>query len=147
MSSNIKRSAGLFFTSLAFLLITSHVYGSGEKYFSSYETQLLHHINQYRENNGLKPLLPDEHLTKLAETHCRYMNKKNSLSHDNFRERFQESRRSHCVENVGWNYTEPDEQFRAWKNSKGHNKNLLNKTNRYAGIAQVGLYVTFFACN
>ena len=54
--------------------------------------------------------------------------------------------RSLCVENVGWNYQTPEDQFRAWKTSGEHNKNLLNKKITHAGIAQTGAYVTFLAC-
>ncbi len=75
------------------------------------------------------------------------MDKKNVLSHDHFHERFRNCRRSHCVENVGWNSPTPDAQFKAWKGSKGHNANLLDKKIKYAGISKTGAYVTFFACD
>jgi uncharacterized protein YkwD len=114
---------------------------------SAYETMFLTYINQYRIANGLNRLSADESLTILAERHSTYMQGKNVLSHEHFDERFRQSRRSLCVENVGWNYPTPETQFRAWKNSRDHNANLLNKRIKHAGISKVGSYVTFFACN
>jgi uncharacterized protein YkwD len=112
----------------------------------SYEERLLLHINQHRKANGLSPLAMDKSLSRLAEHHSMHMEKKNVLSHEGFQERFRQSGRSQCVENVGWNYQTPEDQFRAWKTSREHNKNLLNKKITHAGIAQTGAYVTFFAC-
>jgi uncharacterized protein YkwD len=74
------------------------------------------------------------------------MDRKESLNHDHFDERFKKCRYPHCVENVGWNFQTPEAQFAAWKSSSGHNKNLLNRKLKYTGIAKVGAYVTFFAC-
>ncbi len=122
-------------------------YGLSDKHSSAYEEKLLSYINQYRVKNGLKPILFDETLNHLAKSHSRYMCDLNDLNHDNFNERFKQCRRLLCVENVGWNYPTPETQFRAWKNSRDHNANLLNKKIKHAGISKVGSYVTFFACN
>jgi uncharacterized protein YkwD len=113
---------------------------------SSYEERLFMHINQYRMANSLDPLAMDENLSRLAERHSVYMEANNVLSHERFHERFRQAGRSLCVENVGWNYQTPEDQFRAWKTSSGHNKNLLNKKITHTGIAQSGAYVTFLAC-
>jgi uncharacterized protein YkwD len=112
----------------------------------SYEEKLLLHINQHRTVKGLNPLAMDKSLSRLAERHSAYMEEKNVLSHEGFQERFRQSDRSQCVENVGWNYQTPEDQFRAWKTSGEHNKNLLNNKITHAGIAKTGSYVTFFAC-
>jgi uncharacterized protein YkwD len=121
-------------------------YGFAGSGLSSYEERLFMHINQYRMANGLNPLAMDESLTRLAEHHSVHMEEKNVLSHERFNERFSQSGRALCVENVGWNYQTPEDQFRAWKTSGAHNKNLLNKKITHTGIAQTGAYVTFFAC-
>jgi uncharacterized protein YkwD len=114
---------------------------------SPYETELLHRINHYRTENGLNVLSFDRILNRLARSHSLYMNEKDILCHDNFEDRFRKGGRSSCVENVGWNYRTPVDQLLSWENSKGHNANLLNRKIRYAGIAKVGAYVTFFACD
>jgi uncharacterized protein YkwD len=75
------------------------------------------------------------------------MQRKSILSHDLFEERFKKSGHNSCVENVGWNYQSPKELFEAWKNSKGHDQNMVADDIRRAGISRIGTYVTFFACN
>ena len=112
-----------------------------------YETKLLQHINQYRVRHALNPLRPDSTLQGLAKSHSLRMEGENYLSHDAFHERFERCGYSHCVENVGWNSPTPEDQLRAWKNSGGHNSNLLHKKIKFAGISKVGAFVTFFACD
>jgi uncharacterized protein YkwD len=132
---------------LTVALQTNRTYALDENKSSLYETELLHRINQYRTENSLNTLSFDRTLNRLARSHSRYMEEKNILGHDNFEDRFRECRRSACVENVGWNSPTPGAQIMAWENSKGHNANLLDSKIRYAGIAKVGAYVTFFACD
>jgi uncharacterized protein YkwD len=134
---------------IVILIILSAAYGYSfdKNKLPAYEEELLHNINQYRVMNDLHPLSADETLNRLAENHSLYMNRKNVLSHDDFQERVGICKRSHCVENVGRNYSNPEAQFKAWKKSREHNQNLLNKNIRSAGISRVGAYVTFFACD
>jgi len=142
----IRRHFILFPLIIGVLLTVHPPYGFSGSQLSSYEERLFMHINQYRMANGLNPLARDENLTQLAKRHSVYMEEKNVLSHERFNERFRQSARSLCVENVGWNYQTPEDQFRAWKSSGEHNKNLLNNKITHTGIAQIGAYVTFFAC-
>ena len=131
---------------IGILLTVYPPFGFAGSRLSSYEERLFMHINQYRRANGLNPLAMDKSLSRLAERHSVHMKGKNALSHERFQERFMQSGRSLCVENVGWNYQTPEDQFRAWKTSGEHNKNLLNNRITHTGIAQSGAYVTFFAC-
>lgn len=112
-----------------------------------YEMKLFQCINQYRASNGLAALTVDNTLQGLAKSHSRQMDGENCLSHDGFHDRFAKCGRSRCVENVGWNSPTPEDQLSAWKNSEGHNSNLLNKKIRFAGISKIGAFVTFFACD
>jgi uncharacterized protein YkwD len=114
---------------------------------SHFIKQLLNYINHYRETKRLKPLSVDGGLTLLAQNHTADMQRKSILSHDLFEERFKKSGHNSCVENVGWNYQSPKELFEAWKNSKGHDQNMVADDIRRAGISRIGTYVTFFACN
>jgi uncharacterized protein YkwD len=143
---DIRRRFILFPLIIGVLLAVSPPHGFAGSPLSSYEERLFMHINQFRTANGLNALVMDKHLTKLAERHSVNMEEKNVLSHERFNERFRQSGRCLCVENVGWNYRTPEDQFRAWKASREHNKNLLNKKITHTGIARVGTYVTFFAC-
>jgi len=143
---DIRRRFIIFPLIIGVLLAVYASYGFAGSRLSSYEERLFMHINQYRMANGLNPLAMDENLKRLAERHSVQMEGTNILSHERFNERFRQSRRSLCVENVGWNYQTPEDQFRAWKTSAEHNKNLLNKRITHTGIAQSGAYVTFLAC-
>jgi uncharacterized protein YkwD len=133
-----------------FLLLNSFLtpaYARDEKASDTYEEKLLHSINQYRGRHNAPPLLLDKTLHILAEAHSHYMRGSNKLGHTNFEDRYRQCKRNICVENVGWNYMTPEAQFEAWRVSKGHNLNMLNKEIRRAGISKVGPYVTFFACD
>ena len=113
---------------------------------SPYAATLLEQINTYRVYYGLTPLRPASRLNRLARTHSFDMYRQKRMSHSGFNERFRRSGSRLCVENVGWNYSAPLKQFDAWRHSRGHDENMLNDQVRYAGISQVGKYVTFFAC-
>ncbi len=114
---------------------------------SHFIKQLLNYINHYREAKRLKPLSFDGKLTLLAQNHSADMQRRGTLSHDRFEERFKKSGHNSCVENVGWNYRSPKEQFEAWQHSAGHDQNILDTDIKRAGISRIGTYVTFFACN
>jgi len=133
-----------------FLLLNSFLtpaYATDEKASSTYEGKLLHSINQYRNQHNAPPLFFDKTLHILAKAHSHYMRGTNTLDHTNSEDRYRQYKRKICVENVGWNYMTPEAQFEAWRVSKGHNTNMLNKQIRRAGISKVGSYVTFFACD
>lgn len=113
---------------------------------SLYCRTLLEQINSYRQLNGLDPLRLDTNLSHLARNHSFEMFQQKMISHRNFQQRFARSDSRLCVENVGWNYSTPFKQFDAWRQSSGHHENMLKENIRKAGIADVGQYVTFFAC-
>jgi uncharacterized protein YkwD len=114
---------------------------------ATYEEELLIQINQYRVEKGLAPLGAARVYDRLAAEHSLAMRKANQLSHDGFKQRFERSRSTSCVENVGWNHPTPLSQFNGWKNSPGHDRNMLAAGITRAGIGKAGPYVTFFACN
>jgi uncharacterized protein YkwD len=111
-----------------------------------YGRTLLEQINLYRQDNGLNPLRFDAKLIHLAKNHSFAMSQQKRISHSKFNERFERSGSRMCVENVGWNYTTPLKQFDAWRRSSGHDQNMLKEGVYKAGIAEIGNYVTFFAC-
>lgn len=111
-----------------------------------YSQTLLEQINLYRQDNGLNPLRFDDNLIRLAKNHSFAMFQQKRMSHARFDERFERSGSRLCVENVGWNYSTPLQQFDAWRRSSGHDQNMLKEGVYKAGIAEIGKYVTFFAC-
>ncbi len=136
-----KKSIHLFL--LLILLIPLNP-SSADTSACEYESRLLKIINNYRISESLAPLKFDKSLCALALDHCRYMKKKSKLSHKHFKKRFKKSGYNLCVENVGYfsNQT-PFSQLQGWKDSEGHNKNLLNPDIRFAGIGKSGGYACF----
>jgi len=146
----VKKANFLIILCWIFLLLNpfpTPAYAADEKASDTYEEKLLHTINQYRDRHDTPPLIFDRTLHILAEDHSHYMRGSDKLSHTNFEDRYKQCKRNICVENVGWNYMTPEDQFEAWRESKGHNINMLNTQIRRAGISKVGPYVTFFACD
>jgi len=142
----------LLSTALFFLVISlfppqgANADSQNEQIITPYAANLLDLINNYRLYYGLSSLRFDTRLNHLARKHSYDMFRQKRMSHNGFQDRFRRSGRGMCVENVGWNYNTPLKQFDGWRHSRGHDENMLKEDIHYAGIAQVGQYVTFFAC-
>lgn len=117
---------------------------------ANFDAEALRLINSYRTGRGLAPLSSHPLLERLASQHSRYQASRNDLSHDGYRERAAQARAAgltaRCAENVGFRYVGPQQLVAGWRSSAQHNTNLLRPNLRYAGIAVVGSYSTFFAC-
>lgn len=101
-------------------------------------------INDYRRKNGLKPLTVDAQLTAAAKAHSLDLAKWDRISHygsdgSNPWDRVRRAgyKASLAAENVGTGQVTIEEVFKGWRNSPGHNKNLLLKDARHMGIALV----------
>jgi len=112
--------------------------------------QTLTLINSYRVSRGISPLASHDTLKALARQHNRYQAARHTISHDGFRQRSAQAKSAGlsgiCTENVGTKYKNAQHLFSGWRNSAGHNTNLLRPNMRYAGVSVVGAYSTFFAC-
>ena len=142
------RFCSIFFVSMVLVSISmpARCAASDEGDASLYARTLLEQINAYRNDYGLPSLRFDDRLNHLAMTHSFAMSRQKRMSHANFDDRFERSGSRMCVENVGWNYPTPLKLFDGWRRSSGHNENMLKDGVNYVGIAEVGKYVTFFAC-
>ncbi len=140
-------STAVFFL-LTFLCLPQGAYSSSQnrQLTLPYAVNLLDLINNYRLYHGLSTLRFEDRLNHLAQKHSFDMYRQKRMSHNGFQDRFRRSGHRMCVENVGWNYKTPLKQFDGWRHSRGHDANMLKEDIHYAGIAQVGQYVTFFAC-
>lgn len=101
-------------------------------------------INQYRKDHGLKPLKLNAELTLAAKAHSRDLSKWDRISHygsdgSNPWDRVKRAgyRAKLAAENVGTGQVTFDEVMKGWKNSPGHNKNLLLGDAEHMGIALV----------
>jgi len=122
---------------------------AGPALAGTYENALLSLINEYRAANSLKPLSMRPEYVLLAKKESMSMLNTNRVSHDGFYESFQkavEIGANGCVENVAWNFPTPNGLFAGWQRSNVHDRNLLHPVITSAGIANVGSFITFFAC-
>ena len=101
-------------------------------------------INQYRREKGLKPLKLNAQLTEAAKEHSRDLAKWDRISHygsdgSNPWDRVKRSgyKAKLAAENVGTGQVSFDEVLRGWKESAGHNKNLLLGDAQEMGLALV----------
>ncbi len=101
-------------------------------------------INEYRRQNGLKPLKLNAKLSAAAKAHSRDLAKWDRISHygsdgSNPWDRVKRTgyKPRLAAENVGTGQVTFDEVMRGWKESDGHNKNLLLADAREAGLALV----------
>ena len=101
-------------------------------------------INQYRKDNGVKPLKLSAELTAAAKAHSRDLAKWDRISHygsdgsnpwDRVKRTGYKARLA--AENVGTGQVTFDEVMKGWKNSPGHNKNLLLPDAENMGLALV----------
>lgn len=101
-------------------------------------------INQYRYENGLKPLKLNAQLTEAAKDHSRDLSKWDRISHygsdgsnpwDRVKRTGYKARLA--AENVGTGQVSFEEVLKGWKESPGHNKNLLLSDAKEMGLALV----------
>lgn len=101
-------------------------------------------VNQYRRDKGLKPLNLNAELTAAAKSHSRDLAKWDRISHygsdgsnpwDRVKRTGYKARLA--AENVGTGQVDFQEVMRGWKESPGHNKNLLLSDATHMGIALV----------
>ncbi len=101
-------------------------------------------INGYRRENGLKSVSLDPKLTLAAKAHSRDLAKNDRISHygsDGSSPWDRVKRTGYAAklaaENVGTGQASFDEVMKGWRESDGHNKNLLLADARHIGIALV----------
>jgi uncharacterized protein YkwD len=114
---------------------------------SKLEQDTIDELNNYRKANNLNIVTHDDALYTLAREHSQFMQDNNIFEHVGFDERFERANRMLCVENLAWNYQSAySVVWQGWKNSPGHNVNMLQPEITIVGMAWVGPYVTMFAC-
>lgn len=101
-------------------------------------------INQYRKDKGLKALKLNAELSEAAKAHSRDLAKWDRISHygsdgSNPWDRVKRAgfKARLAAENVGTGQVDFNEVMRGWKESPGHNKNLLLGDATHMGIALV----------
>lgn len=114
---------------------------------SDFNAKLLCLINNHRSANGKKALSSDSKLNLTAQSHSQWMNSTGNLSHTGENgstpfERCQLNGTSCNAENIAYNSAiTSDKIFQQWKNSPGHNQNMLGNFS-FIGIGRSGGYAT-----
>jgi uncharacterized protein YkwD len=109
------------------------------------EQEFLRLINNYRAQNGLVALKASTNLSRASAWHATDMGAKRYFSHTDSLGRSPSTRAKDCGypgnagENIaaGTNWDTAQKAFDAWRNSTGHNANMLNSSYRMIGIARV----------
>jgi hypothetical protein len=119
--------------------------------YDSEELQFLELINDYRQQNGLGPLLLSDTLSVAAEHHDRDMARYSFFAHDTFAssyyrvgsqpwDRMEEEGykfNTYKGENIAVGYETAEEAFLAWRRSPSHNHAMLDGKYRVIGIARI----------
>lgn len=143
--SFIVRSLFVSLLILLFALLTASI----QTYAQTLDTEeqtFLKLINDYRAQNGAGPLKASIALTSAAKWMSNDMAAKNYFSHADSRGRNAFARmaasgysyHSFRGENIAAGYSDAASTFNQWKNSPGHNQNMLNPNYRVIGIGRAG---------
>jgi len=119
------------------LLGTTIAQDAYQRYSNNYRQQLTALINQHRQSSGLSPLTLDACISAAAQGHSEWM-KNNVFSHTgkNGSDPSTRCQWSGCkcsAENIYEGGMAPSDAFNSWKNSPGHNANMLG------GYTKIGI--------
>ncbi|KUP33644.1 MULTISPECIES: CAP domain-containing protein [Bacillus] len=111
---------------------------------SAYEKKVVELTNAERQKQGLKPLQIDETLSKSAHAKSQDMKDKNYFDHQSptygspfdMMKSFGISYKT-AGENIAKGQKTPEEVVKAWMNSEGHRKNILNPNFTHIGVGYV----------
>ncbi|BBL78358.1 hypothetical protein RxyAA322_02120 [Rubrobacter xylanophilus] len=140
-------AACLLISALAALGISSP---AAAQTYEPQELELLRLINDYRQQNGLEPLLLSDPLSRAAEHHSEDMGRYGFFSHTTQASSYYPVGADHTVraaqegydydtstaENLAYGQPTAEAAFEAWRTSPGHNANMLGDY-RVIGIGLV----------
>ncbi|HET7478389.1 MAG TPA: CAP domain-containing protein [Rubrobacteraceae bacterium] len=144
----------LFLAVVAFMLAGTLLYGRSAVAASPYdseELQFLSLINEYRQNNGLQPMILSDTLTLTSGHHDEDMAKYGFFAHDTVRSSYYPAGskpwdrmakdgygyNTYRGENLAVGYETAEEAFQAWRNSPAHNAAMLDGHYKVIGIARL----------
>ncbi|SES11147.1 CAP domain-containing protein [Corynebacterium cystitidis] len=97
----------------------------GNVALTSDEARMLELLNNHREAHGVQPLKVDQQLMDQSREWSGVQARENRMYHGDY----------NVFENVAMNWSgDPDQFFNMWKNSPGHNRNMLNSSVTKAGF-------------
>ena len=121
------------------------------QYVSSYESEVVHLVNEERTSRGLAPLAADWQLSRVARYKSQDMKDNNYFSHTSptygspftMMKNFGISYKT-AGENIARGYSTPAAVVDGWMRSSGHRANILNSSFTHIGVGYVsdGKYCT-----
>ena len=137
------------------LLSTFALAGSGDAAttYDSEELRFLGLINDYREQNGLRPVILSDTLAVAAERHSKDMAEYGFFAHDTAESSYYEpgfepwdrmeqegyDYNTAKGENLAVGYESAEEAMQAWKDSADHNAAMLDENYRVMGVARINV--------
>ena len=141
---------------LAVVLLSTLVLGNAGGAATTYdgeERRFLSLLNEYREQNGLEPVVLSDTLAVAAERHSKDMAEYGFFAHDTERSSYYPAGsepwdrmeaegytyNTHKGENLAVGYESADEAMQAWKNSSSHNAAMLDGDYKVMGVARINV--------
>lgn len=137
-------------------LLAGSVFAARDADATSYdaeELRVLRMINDYRQDNGLEPLLLSDTLSVASERHSEDMGERGFFAHNtasssyypagtapwNRMEAEGYNYNTYKGENIAAGYETAEEAFQAWRNSPSHNAAMLDGNYRVVGVGRVNV--------
>lgn len=144
MTNRYKISAAYLLAALFVVFSISLAVSPAAYAYDDEELAFLAQINNYRAQNGLPALTLSGTISNAAEGHSYDMAVRNYFSHTSQDGRSYVDRiraagygyNTWLGENIAAGYTTSDSVFNAWRNSPGHNANMLKAEYRAIGIGR-----------
>ncbi len=126
---------------------------AGAASYDAEELRVLRLINEYRQENGLEPLLLSDTLSVASERHSEDMGEHNFFAHDTVSSSYYPAGAepwdrmaaegykydTFKGENIAAGYETAEEAFEAWRNSPSHNHAMLDGNYRVVGVGRVNV--------
>ncbi len=120
---------------------------SGDLLDSSYASEVLRLVNEYRAQYGLEALTLNNKLSEVAQAKAQDMKDNNYFSHNSptYGTAFEMMKSfgisySAAGENIAMGYSSPSAVVEGWMNSEGHRANILNGSFTQMGLGYAGNY-------
>ncbi|QYJ14528.1 hypothetical protein Rxycam_00324 [Rubrobacter xylanophilus DSM 9941] len=125
--------------------------GAAAQTYDGEELEVLRLINEYRQQNGLEPLLLSDTLSVAAERHSEDMARYSFFAHDTYASSYYPAGaepwdrmaaegydyNTYRGENIAVGYETAEAAFEAWRNSPSHNAAMLDGRYRVVGIGRL----------
>ena len=111
-------------------------------HYTSIELEILDHVNDYRDQNGLPQLASLDEGSRQAASHNDHMIESDEVCHDDFAFRYTalvNSEKAKAVsENVAFGYSSAEAVVNAWIKSDGHRENMLGDHTHFGISVKAG---------